>query len=394
MINFNLKDFVEKNIQDFNPKNSNDLIKAEKLLKAESKMNGTFSINEIDDFLDYLKNPSQNFDEILKIFVIKDIYNGNTPKNIDKKPDLSKINESEIEIFKETFTPQLKDFFSKTVRNFQWQTLINFHKFYENFVSVDAYEYLKNLIHDKNYLIIEGIENNDDLETILKNYPYCNDRKFYLLQSSIDSYEFDADILDINNTIARNQHTFINNKIILGEIILSLNYFIAENDVTRKIIVDNQEVAQSWTKVKKGFFSGIIYRIAKFFNPETQKKTLVFAISILLWTLFFSVIIYYSFVEYKIAISIIVSTVLLAIIGRNTPKNFYGSNKTTEPEKKIIQLTGSALIMIVERILWFIFVPSVLIYIYESIKIGEFPFPLVILAGVFIYKLYKSIKNK
>ena len=85
MINFSLKEFVDENIENFDPQNSQDIIKAEKLLKAESKLNNTFTINEIEEFLDYIKNQKHNFDTILNLPVIKSIYNDINPEKYKKQ---------------------------------------------------------------------------------------------------------------------------------------------------------------------------------------------------------------------------------------------------------------------------------------------------------------------
>lgn len=394
MTHFKIYKFIEENLPDFNPENEQDIIKAEKLLKAESKLNNSFTINEIEVYISELKNPSTHFKEILNISVINNIFSG---KNIDDivhlKPDLSKIKNEDLEIFKENFTTKAKEFLSEKIRKNRWQNLIYFQKYYSDFLSADALDFYKNILHDKNQIIIEKIENSSILNNIIHNYPFAIDRKYYELQSTIDSFEFDDDILKINNSIARNQKTHINNKIVLGKILIAINYFRSEDDTTKNVIKENQKIAKDWVNVKRGFFTNIIYHIVNFFNPDSSKKKLVFAVSILVWLVFLSVIIYFAYVDYKLAIAIITSTLLLVLIGNNIHKSYYENKKHANTEEIVIKFTGSFLIYVVQRILWFIFVPSVLLYVYESLKIGKFPLAFFIIVGSIIYQLYKKYKN-
>jgi hypothetical protein len=282
MINFSLKEFVEKNIQNFDLQNPQDIIKAEKILKAESKLNGTFNINEIEEFLEFIKNQKHNFDKILNLSVIKSIYNDIYPENLKNKPDLRNISDNEIEEFREIFTPYLNEFISVSVRNNQWQNLIYFQHFYSNFFSVESLDFFKVLLHDKNDLIIEGITRNDNLSNFKNNYPFAIDKKFYYLQSLVDDFEFDSDILTINNVVAQNQKTSIDNKIVLGEILTAIFHFSASNQVTKNVIRKNQAIAEDWKGQKKGILNNIAYHIASFFAKDQNPGLIIFLSIIIL----------------------------------------------------------------------------------------------------------------
>lgn len=276
MQNFRLKEFVEHQIPDFNPKNTTDLIKAEKILKAESKLNAVFTINEIEEFLSFIKNQEQNFDEILKLPVIKSIYSDIYPTNIQVKPDLKSISKEEISDFREFFTNNIKAFVSEAVRKNQWQSLIYFQQYYHEFFSVESLDFYKNILHDKNHLIIDGVLKNKDLVTFQQNYPFATDRKFYYLQSLVDHFEFDDDILSINNMVAEMQKTHIKNKIVLGEILTAIYHFNSANPVTKKVIRNNQKVAEEWKSEKNGFLNTVGFHIAEFFLKNKYPGLIVF----------------------------------------------------------------------------------------------------------------------
>lgn len=286
MINFSLKEFVDENIQNFDPQNPQDIIKAEKLLKAESKLNNRFTINEIEEFLDYIKNQEQNFDHILSLPVIKSIYNDKYPENLKTKPDLRNITENEMAEFREVFTPYLKEFISVSVRNNQWQDLIYFQQFYAQFFSVESLDFYKVLLHDKNDLIIEGIIKNSSLSFFKENYPFATDRKFYNLQSLVDHFEFDDDILTINNVVAENQETSIDNKVVLGEILTAIFHFSSSNSVTKNVIKKNQAIAEDWKNQKKGILNNLAHDLAHFFVKDENAGYIVL-LSIIIFCFYF-----------------------------------------------------------------------------------------------------------
>lgn len=286
MINFSLKEFVDENIQNFDPQNPQDLIKAEKLLKAESKLNRTFTINEIEDFLEYIKNNKQHFDRILNLPIIKSICRDIYPESLNIKPVFENISESEIEEFREFFTPYLKEFISVSIRYNKWQHLINFYNFYFQFFSMESLDFLKIQLHDKNRLIIEGIKKDINFSLFKKNYPFSFDKKFYLLQSSIDDLEFDDDIFKISNSYGKNHDISIDKKMIFGEIFMAAFHFNASNLFTRIIIKRNRKTAKEWINQKKGILNNLAHDLAHFFVKDENAGYIVL-LSIIIFCFYF-----------------------------------------------------------------------------------------------------------
>lgn len=391
MQNFRLKEFVEQNIQNFNPKDPQDLIKVEKLLKAESKLNQTFNINEIEAFLDFIKNQTQNFDEILKLSVIKCIYTEIYPQNLSFKPDLRKISKSELEDFSELFTPNLKAFLSEAVRKNQWQSLIYFQQYYAAFFSVESLDFYKNLLHDRNHLIIEGILKNKDLVTFKKNYPFATERKFYYLQGLIDEFEFDDDILSINNVVAEKQRTNINNKVILGEILTAIYGFNSENEVTKNVIRNNQKVAQEWKDEKSGFLNTITYSIAGFFLKNQNPALIIFLSALIIFSYLFSFIYVFSFGIKALMFYLLTNAVAVYFAFRNF-KYYFSQINFKDKVDALGKVSATMLITMVISFPLMLVVGMGSLYVFDSLTDRKFPtqiiFPIIII-GVKIYMYRK-----
>ncbi|MDQ1162626.1 hypothetical protein QE422_002994 [Chryseobacterium sp. SORGH_AS 447] len=385
MINFSLREFVNDNLNNFDPRNSQDLIKAEKLLKAESKLNKTFSINEIEEFLDYLKNQTQEFKHVLNLPVIKSIYHDVYPENLSRKPDLRDIPEHEIEEFREIFSPYLEEFISVSIRNNQWQNLIFFQHFYSRFFSTESLDFYKELLHDKNDLIIDGIMRNDDMVIFRKNYPFAVDKKFYYLQSLVDNFEFDNDILTINNAVAENQKTSVDNKVVLGEILMAILHFTAASEVTRNIIRQNQAVAEDWKNQKSGFFNNLAYGIANYF-ANIQNSGFVLFLSIVILGLY---LLSYFFVitlgSNAIIFYAIANAIILYLAYRNFKYyfNFFNPKDLTET---LAKLAGTLLITLTTGFPILLVIGFGIIYAIASFSGGKFP------AGVFLPLVFIGVK--
>ncbi|HCR74893.1 MAG TPA: hypothetical protein DIW37_00500 [Chryseobacterium sp.] len=391
MINFSLKEFVDENIQNFDPQNPQDIIKAEKLLKAESKLNNRFTINEIEEFLEYIKNQKQNFDHILNLPVIKSIYNDKYPENLKTKPDLRNITESEMAEFREVFTPYVKEFISVSMRNNQWQNLIYFQHFYAQFFSVESLDFYKVLLHDKNDLIIEGIIKNSSLSFFKENYPFATDRKFYYLQSLVDHFEFDDDILTINNVVAENQKTSIDNKVVLGEILTAIFHFSSSNSVTKNVIKKNQAIAEDWKNQKKGFLNNIAYYIVRFFTKDQNPGLILFLSTVILGVYILSFYFVFSFETEIIIFYSIANIVGLYLAYRNFKYyfSFFDHKNITDILGKI---SATLLITMIVGFPLILFVGLGFAYVFDSVSDGKFPggiiFPLIIF-GIRIFNRNK-----
>lgn len=387
MQNFRLKEFVEHNIQNFNPKNPQDLIKAEKLLKAESKLKQTFSINEIEEFLNFIKNQKENFDEILKLPVIKCIYTDIYPHNLSFKPDLRKISKEQLREFSDVFASNLKEFLSEAVRKNQWQSLIYFQKYYSSFFNAESLDFFKCMLHDRNAILTEGIKRNEDLVTFKKHYPFATDSKFYQLQSLVDDFEFDDEILSINNIVAEKQRTNIKNKVILGEILTAIYSFSSQNELTKNIIRDNQKVAREWQDEKNGFLNLIAYKIAGFFLNNRNPKVIVFFSVVIIAGYISSYFYVYGFGLKALSFYMLTNAVAIYLAVRNF-KYYFSQINFQDRIDSMGKISATILITTVISFPLLLIVGIGSLYIFDSVADKKFPtqiiFPLLII-GVKIF---------
>lgn len=387
MINFSLKEFVDENIQNFDRQNPLDLIKAEKLLKAESKLNKKFTINEIEEFLEYIKNNKQNYDQILNLSVIKNICNDIYPENLTIKPDFENITETEIEEFREFFTPYLKEFISVSIRYNKWQHLINFHNFYPKFFSVESLNFLKRQLHDKNNLIIGGILRDTNLSLFKKNYHFSFDKKFYFLQSSIDDLEFDDDIFAISNSIAKNQDLPIDKKMIIGEIFMAIFHFNASNLFTKIILRRNHKIAKTWIHQQTGILNNLAYRVAHFFVKD-QNAELTVLLSIVIFGFYFLSFFFVVSINRKAYIFYAFINVVSLYLASKKLRHHYN---LFNPENSIHNWGKISAILLTALIISFVLLLTVglgLMYVYNFVSEGKFSIGIMIpliISGVLIF---------
>lgn len=66
MVNYSLIIFLNNAFPEFDAENEQHLIKAEKLLKAEQKINSNFSQNEVDEIIEFYKANGNQFNSIFE----------------------------------------------------------------------------------------------------------------------------------------------------------------------------------------------------------------------------------------------------------------------------------------------------------------------------------------
>lgn len=389
MINFQLRDFVEKTIPDFNPNNPLDVIKAEKILKAEAKLNSGFRLNEIDDYIAFLKNSEENFDKILALPVIADINSGNYPTKIEK-PYLKDISWDEVSRFSEKFSGRLQEFLGFAIRNHKWDDLVRFYKNYTEFFDLSALEFLKEQLHEKNNLVIDALHRSENFVEMKKNYPFVVEKGFYFIQSQIDPFEFDEEILDINNIIAYSQLTYASNKVVLGEILSALSYFRSEDDTTKKVLKDNREIGEGWQEQKKGdLYARLSYAISGFFS-QNKNSGLVIAVSVLSILLFLASYVYAATLGWQALLGYFVVNAAVFFIYRNQAKFYFNYQTSKTKEELLRKVAGSLVVLMIFGIPLMIVFAIAISDLASSIEKGKFPLNFAILIGFVLYKFLRK----
>lgn len=246
MQNFRLKEFVEQNIQNFNPKDPQDLIKAEKLLKAQQKIDSEFSLNDIENFIEFYKDNGNKYEAILQDENLQKILKNEDFKIDSSQNNISSHSSSLHEDFGNDYEENILNYIQLNIKNNNWKNLRIFYKNYFPIISYENKDLLIDSITTKNNLVRGTIPYTDQYHLLLNQYKHSVDRDFYGLQSDIDSAYFNEEILDINNDLANHQHTTQQNKVFLGKIFVALASFDAYTEELKGLLIKNSRIGGKW----------------------------------------------------------------------------------------------------------------------------------------------------
>lgn len=260
MLNFQLTEFIKENIPDFNERNPQDVIRAEKLLKSESKLNGTFNFAEIEDFILKIKNLDFNFDEIFEIEEIRQVCKG---EYIEIELETSEVliedvDENKLESFANFYESAFLDFFRKGMLQNDWSNLQMFYSKYFLLISENLENELIDTFIEKNEVLAKNFDHFQQLDEYLKVYPFAANPDYFLLQSQLGRFEFTESVMMLNNRIINRQNTSSEtNRVIMGEMLIALSFFQPFDEENAKVLHHNRIVGEEWTQERKSFLDEI-----------------------------------------------------------------------------------------------------------------------------------------
>ncbi|MCL9806240.1 hypothetical protein NAT51_11950 [Flavobacterium amniphilum] len=247
MFKIELLGVIQKNMPDFDTANVQDLIKAEKVLKVENKLNSEVGMTDVENLLSFFRNYGSQFNFLFENDNVKAILK-NDFESFTGFPseDFNEENDEILYEFAELFSESVSAFIYSGIQQSKWSKLKDFFQFYDPIISLDAFEKAKEMLSNKNRLILNILPTPLKYSFFQKTGNYAFSPQYYKLQSELDSYYFDQEILEINNTIARHQKTSASNKVTQGKILVAISYFDAYYEDTIKVLSDNKDVGQSW----------------------------------------------------------------------------------------------------------------------------------------------------
>lgn len=224
----------------------NDIIRIEKILKAEIKLNGKANINDVENLLTFLRKDGSKFLPLLQHKTIRIILNAEG-KTINFAPfDRTDISDETLNDFAQTFASNIEGYLRECIRVGAWFSLKSVFINYSFLVTELAKESVLQLLTHKNRAIIQAIYNHQ-LTTFVNFNRFCKDAGYYSILSIIDSHYFDDDILTINNAISNNQNTSASKLKLLGEILYALTYYNAHSEDLKATLANNQPIALKWS---------------------------------------------------------------------------------------------------------------------------------------------------
>lgn len=245
MIQLNLLELVLKQFPTLNFDLNDDIIKAEKILKAEAKLDSSVKINDVEKLILFLKTYGNRFITILKNKNISIIVAGK-PGTVNFAPlNCDQISNETLEEFEQAFSENILAYLKYAIRNNKWNSLKSIFIHYQflvgNLNRNEIYEILKL----KNQSIISALHNDQFVNFVSAN-AYAGEIQYYSCLSSIDAHFFDDDILSINNIVSEKQKTSVNNKICLGKILYAATFFSAYSNNLRQTLENNRQIALQW----------------------------------------------------------------------------------------------------------------------------------------------------
>ncbi|MBW8522970.1 hypothetical protein K0U91_15785 [Chryseobacterium chendengshani] len=248
MAQLKLLDIIKETLPDFDAGNSSDLIKAEKILKIYQKTNPELQLNEIENFIKFYKDNGNKYavilqDENLQKILKNENFNINSSKNIFSQPS------SLRDDFGNDYAENIQNYIQMNIKNNTWSNLRIFYKNYFPIISFENKDRLIDIITAKNNLVRGTIPYTDQYGLLLNQYKHSIDPDFYALQSDIDSAYFNEEIMDINNDLAKYQHTTQNNRVYLGKIFIALSKFDAYTEELKGLLIKNSKIGRKWANL-------------------------------------------------------------------------------------------------------------------------------------------------
>ncbi len=245
MIKLEFLDLTKKRFPDLRFSDHKDIIKLEKILKAEAKLDSGIQINDIEILISFLKSYGNKFTLFFEDENISAIVKGEErfltfiEFNTEVIPD-----ETFIE-FQQIFEANIHAYLKSCVRNSEWNNLrITFTNYYF-LVSHTIREDIFQALQVKNQAILHAIQSGQYIDFVQKN-EYAIQTGYFSMLSSIDEYSFEEDIQNINNIIAEAKRKTKKETACLGKILYALTYYDAYSENLEQTLSNNQSIAYGW----------------------------------------------------------------------------------------------------------------------------------------------------
>lgn len=246
MIQLHLLDLAQKQLPNLQLDNEETIIKVEKVLKAESKLDANVRINDIENLITFLKSSEGRFIPILQNKHIRKILDAKG-ETINYAPfNQSGVTDETLVQFRETFAPNTLEYLRQCIRIGAWFSLRSVFVNYSFLVNEEITDEIFHVLRLKNESIVTAILN-DQYVSFVNNNPYSKDAGYYSTLSTLGAFYFDDDILNINNVVCEKQRTSVEKKKYLGNILYAATYFQASTESLQTTLENNQQIALQWT---------------------------------------------------------------------------------------------------------------------------------------------------
>jgi hypothetical protein len=255
MLQLQLLELVQKQFPDLDFDKKADLIRVEKVLKAEAKLDSSVKVNDLERMLSFLKKHGGKFIPILKDKNIARILYGKREK-LERKPFPALDFDTEtLEAFQEEFANNTFNYLTQCIKENDWRNLITVFACYSFLISDVIEDEILQTLRLKNQSITTAVHQHRYIEFVNSN-PYAIDKKYYAMLSTINEYYFEDDIMNLNNAVVANQRNSKHNLRFLGKILYAATYFVAFSDNLIETLSGNRDVAARWGYPVTAMFRG------------------------------------------------------------------------------------------------------------------------------------------
>ncbi|WP_428224998.1 hypothetical protein [Flavobacterium sp.] len=263
MIRFELLDIVKSHIPEFEENIEQNIVRAEKILKAEAKMNATVSINDVEAFVAFFVQYGATFFNYLNDTIVRSILKNQEESfellvNRDRSQKIYSLkfeDESQLDDFAELFQDEIWKFIFSLYQNQQWQVLNLFIIHCRTLLSYDNEEALKDLLDQKNGIILEMLQNPECYNDLITNYPYSISQYYFRMLSNLDEYYFIEEVSSMNSLVVEFQKVKGRKKVCLGKILYAITYFASTDEELSKVLRDNRPIAKEWKGAESSVLS-------------------------------------------------------------------------------------------------------------------------------------------
>lgn len=245
MLQLHYLEFAEKQLSSLNLDSKKDIIRLEKILKAESKINPDFNINAIEALILFLNTYGTKFIPLLKhknmATILKAEGDHINPAPIKE----GTFDELLLVEFREVFEENILAYLKSCVNKNNWVSIKSVFKIYPFLLTDYISQEIIEAFNLKNQAIIAALKTNG-YPLFVAEHAYASDVAYFALLSEVDEYFFDDQILMINNIIADRQRDKMADKVALGKVLYAASYYNAFSSELALTLESNQGIAHDW----------------------------------------------------------------------------------------------------------------------------------------------------
>lgn len=246
MIRLELIDTVKKQFPNLDLSTKEGIIKFSKVVKAEIKLFGNFSPQEVEDVIAFLEKYGNTFDPLFNHKNIAIILRGKG-ENITLSPVRDKLPEETIQEFRTLFAENTLNYIKQCIKLNEWINLKNLFRAYPFIVDDWVKDETLKSLSLKNIALVTAIKEKEFI-AFTAQYPYATDVSYFAMLSAVDNFYFDEDMLRINHALAsspKNTSDFL----VLGNMMYALSFYNAYNEDVKQVLEANKRAAHAMLNI-------------------------------------------------------------------------------------------------------------------------------------------------